>query len=292
MRYLEDSRIILKTMSNSIKVSFSENGKSLEEVLRGRGISRRLITRLKRTQGGITRDGKLIRTVDKVFYGDEIILSESDHKLLIPNGGLSVPVLYEDDQLIVFNKPPFMPVHPSINHQTDTLGNLFAYMFPTLTFRPVNRLDRDTSGCVIAAKNQLSAQRLQKSYEKVYYGICCGKFEHDKGIIDAPVARENESIIKRCVRSDGQHAVTHYEVLKQGERYAFVKFLLENGRTHQIRVHMSYIGHPIAGDDMYGGECTDFSRQALHCGKIIILHPETNQKLEISAPSEIMTYEL
>ncbi|MGN1134481.1 MAG: RluA family pseudouridine synthase, partial [Oscillospiraceae bacterium] len=281
LKYWEDFRTALKTMSNKIRINISENGKSLEEVLRGRGISRRLITRLKRTEGGITRSGQLIRTIDKVSEGDEILLSESDSKLLIPNGKLSVPILYDDDWLVVFNKPPFMPVHPSINHQDDTLGNFFAYMFPNLTFRPVNRLDRDTSGCVIAAKNQFSAQKLQKSYEKVYFGICCGVFEQDRGMVNAPIAREKESIIKRCVRDDGQQAVTHYEVIKQGSQYAFVKFLLENGRTHQIRVHMSHIGHPIAGDSMYGGECKDFSRQALHCGKVIISHPETNKKLEI-----------
>lgn len=274
-------------MSYTITVSAEESGKTLKEVLIKKGFSRRLITRLKLTEKGITRNGGLIRTVDRVYQGDEIVLSEQDDKLLEPNGSLHVEVLFEDDRLVVFNKPPFMPVHPSIKHQGDTLGNYFAYRCPGLTFRPVNRLDRDTSGCVIVAKNQFTAKSLQRSYEKTYYGICHGVFESASGMVDKPIGREGESIIKRCVRPDGQKAVTRYKVLKQTEKYAFLEFHLENGRTHQIRVHMAYIGHPIAGDDMYGGNRHDYSRQALHCGKVSFIHPINGEKITVTAKSDI-----
>ena len=275
-------------MSIELIINTDDSGKKLGEVLIHRGISRRLITRLKRTQNGITRNGELIRTIDTVSAGDKIILSEQDSKLLEPNGKLDVEILYEDDQLIIFNKPPFMPVHPSIKHQGDTLGNFFAYHCPNLTFRPVNRLDRDTSGCVIVAKNQFSAKALQRSYEKVYYAVCHGLFENAERTVSAPIAREQESIIKRCVRSDGQTAVTHYKVLKQDKKYALLEFHLENGRTHQIRVHMAHIGHPIAGDDMYGGSREDYPHQALHCGKVTFLHPTSGKKMTITAPTDIM----
>ena len=274
-------------MSIEIIITQGENEKKLGEVLLHRGVSRRLITRLKRTENGITKNGELIRTIDLVFCGDKIVLSETDQKLLEPNGELNVEILYEDDQLIIFNKPPFMPVHPSIKHQGDTLGNFFAYHCPNLTFRPVNRLDRDTSGCVIVAKNQYSAKALQKSYDKIYYAICEGVFEQSEGTISAPIGREDKSIIKRCIDPNGQKAVTHYKVLNQNSKYALVKFVLENGRTHQIRVHMAYTGHPIAGDDLYGGSRENFKRQALHCGKVSFLHPITNEKLTVIAQSDI-----
>ena len=277
-------------MGIEITVTCDEGGKKLGEVLQKRGVSRRLITRLKRTEKGITRNGALIRTIDQVAAGDTMILNEHDEKILEPNGNLEVEILYEDNQLIIFNKPPFMPVHPSIKHQGDTLGNFFAYHCPNLTFRPVNRLDRDTSGCVIAAKNQFAAKALQDSYEKVYYALCHGFFEQKSGTVSAPIAREQESIIKRCVRSDGQTAVTHYKVLEQREKYALVEFRLENGRTHQIRVHMAHIGHPIAGDDLYGGDREDFQRQALHCGKVTFLHPVSGEKITVTAKTDILTW--
>lgn len=278
-------------MAIKINISANDSGRKLGEILQKQGVSKRLITRLKRTEKGITRNGELIRTIDTVSEGDVILLNEQDEKLLEPNGELEVEVLYEDSQLVVFNKPPLMPVHPSIKHQGDTLGNFFAYHCPGLTFRPVNRLDRDTSGCVIVAKNQFAAKALQDSYEKVYYALCHGAFEQGEGTVSAPIAREQESIIKRCVRDDGQVAVTHYKVLRQGEKYALVEFHLENGRTHQIRVHMAYIGHPVAGDDMYGGTRENFRRQALHCGKVTFIHPVDKNRTEVTAKTDIFTFE-
>lgn len=274
-------------MAVEIIINAHDDGKKLGEVLINQGVSRRLLTRLKRTEKGITRNGETIRTIDEVFKGDIIILNEQDEALLEPNGALKVEILYEDDQLIVFNKPPFMPVHPSIKHQGDTLGNFFAAKCRGLTFRPVNRLDRDTSGCVIAAKNQYAAKALQGTYKKVYYAICHGIFNSRSGVVDAPIAREQESIIKRCVRADGQIAVTRYEVTAASEKYSLLKLSLENGRTHQIRVHMAHIGHPVAGDDLYGGSREDYPRQALHCGEVEFIHPISGKKVKVTAPFQM-----
>ncbi len=255
----------------------------LEEFLRkDAGVSKRMISRLKRTENGITRNGKLIRTIDDVFKGDRIVLKLEDTKMLEPNKRLSVGIAYENENLIVFDKPVGMPVHPSIKHQGDTLGNYFAYKFPTFTFRPVNRLDRDTSGLCIIAKNAISAASLQSDIQKIYYAVVSGKIEGE-GTVDAPIARERESIIKRVVRSDGQKAVTHYKAIISHEKYSLLEIKLETGRTHQIRVHFSYIGHPLAGDDLYGGSVSDISCQALHCGQLEFKEPVTGEIITVKS---------
>ncbi|MBQ3565879.1 MAG: RluA family pseudouridine synthase [Oscillospiraceae bacterium] len=252
---------------------------TLEDFLRkDTGVSKRMISRLKRTENGITRNGKLVRTIDKVFTGDEIVLKYEDTKLLEPNGNLNVKTAFENENLIVFDKPVGMPVHPSIKHQGDTLGNFFAYKYPDLTFRPVNRLDRDTSGLCIVAKNAFSAAALQSDIKKVYYAVVSGNISGE-GTIDAPIAREQESIIKRVVREDGQRAVTHYKALSSKKKYSLLEINLETGRTHQIRVHFAHIGHPLAGDDLYGGSREDIDCQALHCGCLEFKEPVTSEKI-------------
>ena len=270
-------------MSVKIEITPNENGKTLGEALSKRGISRRLIIRLKRTDGGILCNGNHIRTIDRVCTGDVIELCERDEKQLEPNFEIKADILFENENLIIFNKPPFMPVHPSLKHQGDTLGNIFAAHCQGLTFRPVNRLDRDTSGCVAAAKNQFAAQALQKSCGKTYYAVCCGH-PPDEGRIDYKIARENESIIKRCVSDHGQQAVTNYRVIARSEKYSLCEITLETGRTHQIRVHFSHIGYPLAGDDLYGGSCEDFGRQALHCGRMVFNEPLSGALIDVIAP--------
>jgi 23S rRNA pseudouridine1911/1915/1917 synthase len=189
-----------------------------------------------------------------------------DSRTLNGNLELAVPVVYDDEDVVVFNKPVNMPVHPSIKHQGDTLGNCFSAMYPGLTFRPVNRLDKDTSGLCVVAKNAHSANLLQSTVSKVYYAAVCGVLEGG-GRINAPIGRVSESIILRQVMADGQEAVTDYDVVTTNGRYTLVKVTPITGRTHQIRVHFSYIGHPLAGDDMYGGDTSDIKEQALHCVK-------------------------
>ena len=172
---------------------------------------------------------------------------------------------------MVFDKPPAMTVHPSMKHHGDTLGNHFAALYPQLTFRPVNRLDRDTSGCVLIAKSQYAAAALQRKYEKEYLALCCG--HPQSGVIDAPIAREQGSLIKRCVRGEGRPSVTRFEVIASSEKYSLCRVVPLTGRTHQIRVHFAYIGCPLAGDDLYGGSREDIGRQALHCSELSFVSP-------------------
>ncbi|MBQ9898614.1 MAG: RluA family pseudouridine synthase [Ruminococcus sp.] len=252
----------------------------LAEFLRREGVSRRLLTKLKRQEGGITRAGETVRTIDLVCPGDVIVLRPDDVKLLEPNPELNVPVIFESEGVAVFDKPPHMPVHPSMKHRTDTLGNWFAHLFPDLTFRPVNRLDRDTSGLCMTAKDARSAAMLQGAWEKTYIAAVHGIID-ESGTIDAPIARERESVIVRCVRADGQPAVTHYERIAVCGDYSLAEVTPETGRTHQIRVHFAHIGHPLAGDDLYGGSRTDISRQALHCAEIRFTDPTTGERVEL-----------
>lgn len=261
----------------------AEHGRKLGDVLREMGFSRRQITRLKRVDGGMLCNSHPIRTVDSVSCGDVISLSEQEQASAEPNGSLAVGILYEDDYLVVFDKPPAMPCHESINHRGDTLSNFFAYHCPAAAFRCVNRLDKDTSGCVVIAKDRYSANRLHKSCKKTYLGIVSG-ISCGGGRICAPIARESESIIRRCVRSDGQYAATTFCVVKRSGRFALCRFVLETGRTHQIRCHTAYIGHALVGDDMYGEKSELIGRQALHCSSVSFTHPITHQTLTVNAP--------
>lgn len=267
----------------TITCTSADDGKKVGDILREHGFSRKLITRLKRTQQGITVGGKTVRTIDRVSAGDEIIICENDLGATLPNSELNVGILFEDEHLIVFDKPPLMPCHESIKHRGDTLSNFFAAHCPGAVFRCVNRLDRDTSGCVVVAKSAFCANALQRSCEKVYFGIT-EKMSLAGGRVCAPIARERDSIIKRCVRDDGQYAATVFCVIQRNGDYALCRFLLETGRTHQIRCHMAHIGCALVGDDMYGSQNTSISRQALHCGEVTFTHPVTKQRLTITAP--------
>lgn len=265
-----------------ITVSADENGAQLGEVLKKRGFSRRLVTKLKRTEMGITRDGKTVRTVDEVYEGDVILIKDIQGNVPQINSSLDVPVLYEDDDVIVFDKPAEMPVHQSIKHRDDTLANFFASVCPDTTFRPVNRLDRNTMGCVVCAKNRHSAHILQDCIEKIYYGLI-PRPKFSGGRICAPIARQQESIILRCVRADGQYAATCWRVLERREKYALCEFILETGRTHQIRVHTAYAGYPLAGDDMYGGDCSVWKTQALVCGEVKFKRPSDGKTITVKS---------
>lgn len=265
-----------------------ENGAALGDFLRQKGISRRLITLLKRTEKGITRNNILCKTVDTVFAGDKICLripasgKEKDYSPE-PNFSLKAEKAYEDEDIIVYNKPAFMPVHESALHRRDTLANLFAAEYGGIPFRSVNRLDRDTSGLVLTAKNRHSANIPNDKISKIYYAVCQGDISEPMRI-DAPIARERESMIKRVVRSDGQAAATNIVPIKRCGSHTLLEIRLETGRTHQIRVHLAYIGHPLEGDELYGGSRKYISRQALHCGKMSITHPVSGRVINVEAP--------
>lgn len=261
----------------------NETPLTLKSFLRGRnGVSARLLTKLKHREGGITCNGLPIRSIDSVKKGDVVILRTEEECTVQPNGSLRAEKVFENESLAVFCKPAGMPVHPSAKHRDDTLGNLFAYLCPGLTFRPVNRLDKDTSGLCIVAKDAHSANLLQGGCEKVYYAAVHGLTE-EQGTIDAPIARRQESIIRRCVREDGRPAVTHYRRIAFSGKYSLLEIRLETGRTHQIRVHFAHIGHPLAGDDLYGGGLEDIGRQALHCGEMTFRLPLTGEPVTLRA---------
>lgn len=261
------------------KVPDSADGKLLSEFLTSVNISAKLQRKIKRLPNKVTRDGSLIKSNEKVYVGDEIEIYIEDKNEIKPNGELYAKILYEDDDAIVFDKPAGMPTIPSHGHYEDTLGNYFTYLYPKTTYRPVNRLDRNTSGCVLIAKNQHSASMLQKNFDKTYYAAVEGKTE-PTGTIDLPIARAEDTLILRCVDPNGKRAVTKYRTILSNNEISYVEIKLLTGRTHQIRVHFSAIGHPLLGDDLYGGKTDKITRQALHCGKISFVTP-SGKKVEV-----------
>ncbi len=262
------------------EISADESGKTIKDFLRAFGVSGSLLKNLKQTENGIVLNGKHARSVDALKSGDvlEITLDERG-KVPAP---LNIPldILFEDDDLIAVNKPPFMPVHESRNHIGDTLSNAVASRI-TDCFRAVYRLDRDTSGIVLIAKNRLAACKLAGRVKKDYYAVVSGILNSPR-TIDAPIKRVGSSIIKRCVAPDGEKAVTHYFPVKTDGRATLLKINLETGKTHQIRVHLSSIGHPLLGDTLYGGNADPINRQALHCKDIYFDHPITGEQIHIS----------
>lgn len=247
------------------------------------GISAQMIKRLKAVPDGITRNGQHLRTVDPVRSGDVILLHLPEACEHTPNPALHVPVVYESAQILVCDKPAGMPVHPSMLHRDDTLANWFAANYPECGFHLVNRLDRNTSGLCLIAKTVYAAHCLRGGAEKRYYALVKPGL-HGSGTVDAPIAREQESVITRCVRADGKPAVTHYRVLQEAPDCTLLELTLETGRTHQIRVHMAHIGYPLLGDALYGGDLTQMQAHALHCGRLTLTDPATQEPITLEAP--------
>lgn len=252
-----------------LTVTDCEDGLSAAAFLKRHGFSRRIISSLK-FSGGITRGGEILRSVDSVRAGENVRVVLEDSGGAEPNVDVKAKIVFEDEDAVVFEKPPGVPVHQSFGHRNDTLANLFAALYPDRPFRAINRLDKNTSGLCVCAKNRLAASLLSGNVSKVYYAVVDGDIS-EPGEISAPIARVSDSIILREVRGiseGGQPAVTRYKpILRQNGR-TLLEIRLLTGRTHQIRVHFSYIGFPLCGDSMYGGDCAAISRQALHCGEV------------------------
>ena len=231
-------------------VSADNSGQTLKTFLRREvGISARSMTVLKYAGMGITRSGIELKAHDIVYEGDIIeIQLPPDSNYAEPVEG-RLDILFEDDCLLIVNKPYGMPVHPVKVHQRDTLSNIVAYYQQSrgesYTFRALNRLDKDTSGCVIIAKDRIAYSLVQPTVEKKYIAVCEGEIS-EGGVIDAPIALEPDGKIKRCISSNGDPAVTHYKLLDCADSHTLCELWLETGRTHQIRCHMSSIGHPLA----------------------------------------------
>lgn len=260
----------------------------LENVLK---CSANIISKLK--QGDfILVNEKRENVRKKLSEGDKlkIIIPSFKSENILPNPDIKFSILYEDEDVLVIDKPSGIPTHPSIHHYTDTLANgVAAYINnPDFTFHPVNRLDRETSGTVLLAKNMLSAHLLSKQLkehkiEKTYYLITEKCPLKDSDTIIAPIAREQESIIKRCVRDDGKYAETRYKVIKSDGNKTLVMAKPVTGRTHQIRVHFGHIGCPLLGDRLYGTPIAD-ERTRLHCRELTFFHPITDKKMTVISP--------
>lgn len=247
--------------------------------------------------GNITVNGKTEKAKYKVKSGDLIRLEEPETRTLeLRPENIPLDIVYEDDDVIVINKPQGMVVHPAPGHDEHTLVNALLYHCPLSTingtFRPgiVHRIDKDTSGLLMVAKNDkahrsLAKQLKDKTNIREYVALVHGRIAEDEGTINAPIGRSLKDRKKQAVVKDGRNAVTHFEVLKRYRDYTFVKCILETGRTHQIRVHMKYIGHPLVGDPLYGPKKTiKGNGQFLHAGKLGFVHPTTGKLLIFEAP--------
>lgn len=273
-------------------ITKEDKGKTILHFLKEKGFSHPIITGLKKTPQGIQVNGRW-EYVSYMLKEDERlsvhIVEQEDSPNIVPVR-LPLDILYEDEDILLLNKPSDMPIHPSLNNYENTLANALASYYKKesspFVFRCMNRLDRDTTGITLIAKNPLSAAILSRDMKarkihRTYYAIVEGT-PPQLGCINAPIARVSDSLITREVNyEDGQPAITHYETLTSQNGYSLVRLQLETGRTHQIRVHMKHIGHPLPGDYLYNPDSTIIKRQALHAGELEFVHPITKKSLHI-----------
>ena len=273
-------------------VEKKDEDKTVNQVLNENfGLSNRLFSRLINSKR-IFVNNLNIDTRKKVNINDKIEIDfnyDEDNSNIVAKQ-MDLDIVFEDEAMLIINKPRGIAVHPSIKHYEDSISSGVKYYFClkgiNKKIRPVNRLDLNTSGLIIFAKNEyiqecLIKQMKDKIFRKEYLAIATGIFDKKSGIIDAPIARKEGSIIERCIDENGQIAKTKYEVIKEIENYSIVRCELLTGRTHQIRVHSKYIGHPILGDTLYGNLSNLIDRQALHAYKVKFIHPITSKTIEI-----------
>ena len=272
-----------------------DDGKTILSFLQERGYSRNTVIHLKKTPEGIVRNGVWAYVNEILSAGDllQIRLIEEEGSEAIVPVPMPLSVLYEDEDILVINKPADMPIHPSLNNYKNTLSNAVMWYYKqqqiSCTFRCINRLDRDTTGLTILAKNMLSAGILSnemknRNISKEYLALCDGVVP-EQGTICAPIARTSDSAIERCVDfTRGEHALTHFRRVSTDGIHSLVHLSLETGRTHQIRVHMKYIGHPLLGDFLYHPKDHTMNRQALHCCCLEFTHPVRQKVMRIEAP--------
>ncbi|MGM9892109.1 RluA family pseudouridine synthase [Limosilactobacillus sp.] len=247
--------------------------------------------------GHVTVNGQPVKPKHKLMVGDQVAITpEAPQKIDLAPENIPLDIVYEDDDVLVVNKPQGMVVHPAPGHPNHTLVNALLYHSPLSTingeYRPgiVHRIDKDTSGLLMVAKNDLAhrslaAQLKAKTNQREYVALVHGVIKQDRGTIDAPIGRSRKDRKKQAIVADGRHAVTHFKVLKRYRHYTLVSCRLETGRTHQIRVHMKSIGHPLAGDPLYGPKKTLPGKgQYLHARELGFKHPRTGKQLLFTAP--------
>ena len=251
-------------------------------------------------EGKILINGNICKSNTKVKNGD--IITILDYELVSIDAkpeNIPLDIIYEDHDIIVINKPKGMVVHPSVGNYEHTLVNALLYHCHDLSgingkIRPgiVHRIDKDTTGCIVACKNDkaheaIAAQLADKTCHREYIALVEGIIEHNSGTIDAPIGRDNKDRKKMAVTEiNSKEAITHFDVIERFKNYTLIKCKLETGRTHQIRVHMQFIGHPIVGDIVYGRKKTlkDTQGQVLHAYKLELIHPTTLQRMSFEAP--------
>ena len=277
------------------QITENEQGTTVLDFLRKKGFSRHILSSMKADKEALTRNGQRIGGREHLLAGDHFrvrLLETIDSDGIVP---VSMPlsILYEDEDILVINKPADMPVHPSIGNYTNTLANgVTAYLDAKgehSPFRCINRLDRDTSGALILAKNAFSAavlstQMRNRQIRRTYLAVVEG-ITPPNGTISAPISRVDDSVIERHVDFlHGEPAVTHYERLETKNEHSLLEIHLETGRTHQIRVHMGYIGHPLPADYLYHPVYDCFKRQPLHSLQLEFRHPVTDKSMCLLAP--------
>ncbi|KAB7667568.1 RluA family pseudouridine synthase [Bacillus sp. B1-b2] len=266
---------------------------TIKEFLKNHKISKSALTDIKFKGGRITVNGLEQNVKYKLNKGDHLAVifpPEKPSEGLIPES-IPLPIVYEDDFLLIVKKVPGMNTIPSREHPKGSLANALVGYYQAkrieATIHIVTRLDRDTSGLVLIAKHRhihhlLSGQQKTGDVKRKYLAFAEGTMKPESGTINEPIGRCVDSIIQREVREDGKNAITHYRVLTSKAAFSIVELSLETGRTHQIRVHLSHLGHPLLGDDLYGGSRKLISRQALHCYFLSFTHPITDKKMAFS----------
>ncbi len=280
------------------EITDQEQNLTILQFLKSRGYSHHVIVHLKQTPYGIRKNGVWSYVSERLVTGDilAIFLSETQSsETIVPNESLPFPIVYEDADLLVIDKPADMPIHPSLNNYENSLANAAAAYFQKqgipYVYRCINRLDRDTSGLTILAKHMLSGAILArntgvKQIRREYTAIVNG-CPPPEGTIDAPIARAAQSALERCVDpANGNPAITHFQRIHYDEEknLSLVRLQLETGRTHQIRVHMKHLGFPLIGDFLYNPDQRYIKRQALHSSHLSFPHPITGEVLHFSSP--------
>lgn len=275
-------------------IDHRDTGKLVREFLKEHQISKTALTDIKFKGGRITVNNQDITVRYQLKPGDllSVRFPEEEPSAGIIGERIPLEIIYEDKYLLVVMKPPGMNTIPSREHPSGSLANALIGYYEQIglkaTVHVVTRLDRDTSGIVLVAKHRhthhlLSEQQRMGKVKRIYEAFAHGEFLETSGRIEKPIGRKNDSIIERIVREDGQYALTNYTVKKSYSHFTWLELHLETGRTHQIRVHLSYIGHPLLGDDLYGGSLQLIKRQALHCREISFVHPFTEKRVTLTA---------